>query len=135
MPEPLLLSDASVQEIQLKLLRRAGVDALDGERVCASLLRHRDLWLAALIDRPGLPDYTHPRQLLAIGLIKLRDVPDNFWNTDTLFVLTPNQDAARELARIIEEEDWGGMVRVYEDQEEIDGALGCGRCEYGLLSV
>lgn len=135
MPESLLLRDASVQEIQLELLRRASVDVLDGERVHASLLRHRHLWLAALIDRPGLPNYAQPRELLTIGLITLRDLPDNFWNADTLFILTPSHDAARELARIIEDEDWGGMVRVYEDQEEIDGALGTGRSEYGLLSV
>src|SRR5205823_8793139 len=87
MPESLLLRDASVQEIQLELLRRASVDALDGERVCASLLRHRHLWLAALVDRPGLPNYAEPGDLLLTGLIKLRDLPDNFWNVDTLYIL------------------------------------------------
>jgi hypothetical protein len=40
------------------------------------------------------------------------------------------------LARIIEEEDWGGEKPiVYDDQEEIDSALGVGRQEYGLLSI
>jgi len=52
-----------------------------------------------------------------------------------LFVLTRTRDDARELARIIEEEDWGGETHVYEDQAEIDRALGTGREEYGLLSV
>lgn len=128
------LRDASVQDIQLELLRRTQVDALDGERVCASLLRHRHLWLAALLDRPGVPDYTRPRNLLTAGLIKLRDLPDNFWNADTLFVLTPGPEEARRLAQIIEEEDWAGEVRVYENQEEIDRALGTSE-EFGLLSV
>src|SRR5207302_6012768 len=114
MTEPLLLRDASVQEIQLELLRRGSFNALDGDEVCASLLRHRHLWLAVLLDRPGFPDYTKPGGLLRSGLIKLRDLPENHWNADTLFVLTPTSEAARELARIIEEEDWGGMVRVYE---------------------
>jgi hypothetical protein len=57
------------------LLRRTGFNALDGERVAASLLRHRDLWLAALLDRRGVPNYAEPGLLLMAGLIKLRDCP------------------------------------------------------------
>jgi hypothetical protein len=130
-----LLRDASVQDIQLELLRRTRFNALDGERVCASLSKHRHLWLAALLDRPGVPDYAEPGFLLLAGLIKLRDLPHNLWNADTLFVLTPTRDAAARLAAVAEEEDWGGEVRVHDDQQEMDRALGTGRQEYGLLSV
>ena len=129
------LAEASVQDIQLELLRRTDFNALEGARVHASLLKHRDRWLAALLDRPGVPNYAEPRLLLTTALIKLRDLPTNFWNADTLFVLTPTRQDARELARLAEEEDWGGQVQVYEDQAEIDQALGIGRQEYGLLSV
>ena len=108
---------------------------MDGERVCASLLAHRQLWLAVLLDRQGVPNYAHPRFLLTVGLIKLRDLPDNFWNADTLYVLTETHERAREMARIADEEDWGGEVRVYEDQDEIDAALGTGRDEYGLVTI
>ncbi len=135
MNESLSLCDASVQDIQLELLRRTCFNALDGERIVASLLKHRDLWLAALLDRPGVPDYAEPRLLLMGGLIKLRDLDDNIWNADTLFLLTRTPAQARELARIAEEEDWAGEIRVVEDQEEIDRALGTGRQEFGLLSV
>jgi hypothetical protein len=135
MNDSLSLRDATVQEIQLELLRRTTFNALDGERVVASLLRHRELWLAALLDRPGVANYAKPGLLLTLGLIKLRDLPDNFWNADTLFVLTPTHAEARELARIAEEEEWAGEVCVYENQEEIDRALGTGRDEYGLMSV
>lgn len=131
----LSLRNATVQDIQLELLRRTQFNALDGERIVASLLKHRDLWLAFLLDRPGVPNYAEPRHLLTAGLIKLRDLPDNFWNADTLFILTPTREQARQLARIAEEEDWAGDVHVYEDQREIDSALGVGRQEYGLLSV
>ena len=48
MNESLLLREASVQEIQLELLRRTRFNALDGERVCASLLKHCGLWVAAV---------------------------------------------------------------------------------------
>lgn len=135
MSESLSLRDASVQDIQLELLRRTRFNALDGERIVVSLLKHRDLWLAALLDRPGIPNYAEPRHLLMCGLIKLRDLDDNIWNADTLFILTRTRAQARQLAQIVEEEDWGGEVCVAEDQEEMDLALGTGRQEYGLLWV
>src|SRR5438105_6982113 len=96
MSESLSLRGATVQEIQLELLRRTSFNALDGERVYASLLKHRDLWLAVLLDRPGVPNYAEPGSLLMSGLIKLRDLPENFWNGDTLFILTQSDSHARE---------------------------------------
>jgi hypothetical protein len=128
------LRDASVQEIQLELLRRTCFNLLDGERVVASLMAHRDLWLATLLDRPGVPNYAEPGRLLMAGLIKLRDLPDNYWNADTLFVLTRTREQARRLAQIADDEDWGAMTQIYEDQRDIDDALGTGRQEYGLVS-
>jgi hypothetical protein len=135
MNDPVSLRDASVQDIQLELLRRTRFNALDGERVCASLLKHHHLWLAALLDRPGVADYTRPDRLLLAGLIKLRDLPDNIWNVDTLFLLTPTHRDAVQLARIAEEEGWGDEVRVYDDQAEIDRAVGAGRLGYGFVSI
>jgi len=88
-----------------------------------------------LLDRPGVPDYAEPRSLLIGGLIKLRDLADNIWNADTLYILTRKRDHARQLARIIEEEDWGGEVRLFKDEKELDMALGTGRQEYGLVTV
>jgi hypothetical protein len=135
MDQSLSLPNASVQEIQLELLRRTSFNALDGERVYASLLKHRPLWTAVLLDRPGVANYAEPRHLLMGGLIKLRDLPDNFWNADTLFILTPTRELARELARIADEEDWAGEIQLHEDLPETDNALGTGRQTYGLLSV
>lgn len=135
MNETMLLRDASVQDVQLELLRRTKFNALDGVKVCAGLLRHRKLWRAVLLDRPGVANYAEPGLLLMGGLIKLRDLDDNIWNADTLFILTPTRQDAERLAQIIEEEDRGGEVRVYADQKETDMALGMGRQEYGLLSV
>src|SRR3954471_4441229 len=109
------LREASIQDIQLELLRRTTFNALDGEKVCASLLKHRHLWSAALLDQPGVADYGQPGRLLMLGLIKLRDLPQNIWNADKLFVLTPPRRDASELARIAEEEEWAGEVVVYED--------------------
>jgi len=136
MDESLLLRKATVQEIQLELIRRTSFNAFDGERIYASLMKHRAYWQAVLLDRPGLANYQKPRHLLMMGLIKLRDLDDNLWNADQLFILTATREQAVQLARIIEEEDWGGEKPiVYDDQEEIDSSLGVGRQEYGLLSI
>lgn len=135
MNESLSLRDASVQDIQLELIRRTSFNSMNGERIVASLLRHRDLWLAVLLDRPGLPNYDEPIRILTAGLIKLRDLPQNLWNADKLFILTRTREQARSLARIAEEEDWiGDEVHVYDNQKEIGQALGTGR-QYGLVSV
>lgn len=129
------LREATAQEIQLELLRRTKFNELDGERVVASLMKHRELWLAVLLDRPGVADYSEPGFLLISGLIKLRDLPSNIWNADTLYILTKTHAQAHELARIAQEEDWFGEAYVYENQKDIDRALGAGRRNHGLLSV
>src|SRR4029079_17672403 len=46
----------------------------------------------------------------------------SLWDADQLFILTAKRAQAVELARIIEEEDWGGEKPiVYDDQEETSG--------------
>jgi hypothetical protein len=130
-----LLRDATVQDIQLELLRRTQHNLLDGEKVVATLLKHRDLWVAALLDRPGFTNRREPGQLLAMSLIKLRDLPHNDWNADTLFLLSDGNEKAIRLASVIEQSDWCGEVSVHNDREEIDRALGVGGVNYGLVSV
>ena len=126
------LTEATVQEIQLELLRRTQHNALDGSRVVASLLAHRDFWEAVLLDRYC---FSNPGKLPLSGLIKLRDLPDNFWNVDTLYLLTPSAESARRLARLIEEEDWGGMVSVHADRDDVNSALGGSRPGQAVVMV
>jgi hypothetical protein len=118
---PLLLTEATVQEIQLELIRRTRYNAFDGERVAAALNAHPDLWEAVLLDRPGV---AQPGQLPTAGLIKLRDLSSNHWNADTLYILCPDPARARLLGAIIETEDWGGMVRVLDNEAAVERALG-----------
>ena len=129
------LREATVQDIQLELIRRSTFNTFDGERVCELLRRHRDIWRAVIFDRPGLPDYTSPGHLLIGGLIKLRDLEDNIWNVDTLYVMTNTTDQARELAHAFDREDIGAMPTVHDELKETDRALGTGRQEYGILTV
>ena len=126
------LPDATVQEIQLELIRRTRFNSFDGERVVASLLAHRTLWEATLMDRFC---FSNPGRLPTDGLIKLRDLADNIWNVDTLYILAPNRDCARQLASLAEVENWGGMVRVHTDQRAIDDALGGIEEKHAVVSI
>ena len=71
---------ASLQDIQLELIRRSSFNKLNGPQVVADLEKHQDLWRSALIDRPSGVDIT------------LRDLPENAWNVDTLFILSTGKD-------------------------------------------
>jgi hypothetical protein len=119
------LRDASVQEIQLELLRRSKWNALDGERVVADLFKHRELWTAVLLDRLHVWEAT-PRDLPAMSLIKLRDLDRNIWNADTLYILATSKEAASTIAMLAEQE-WAGEPRIIDDPEEVSHALGGGR--------
>lgn len=115
------LGEASCQEIQLELIRRLRFNAFDGARVAAALLEHRDLWQAVMMDRVSI---SNPGRLPALGMVKLRDLPDNDWNVDTLYILTRDQAAAEKLAEIFNMRKWGGMVSVHAEPEDVDNALG-----------
>ena len=67
---------------------------LDGQRVVESLLKHRSLWEAVMLDRFC---FSNPGNLPTIGLIKLRDLPHGYWNADSLYFLTTSVDNARRL--------------------------------------
>lgn len=132
----LRLSEATVQEIQLELVRRRRFNDFDGGLVVASLERHRELWVAVCMDRLGVASAKHPDRLAPLSLIKLRDLPDNTWNVDTLFVLTESLDKARELARVAEEERWlANEVIVQENAEEMGDALGTWPYTEGVLTA
>jgi hypothetical protein len=129
------LQEASVQEIQLELIRRTKFNDMDGEQVARVLLKHQDLWSAAILDRQ--PYWSKDfRQLPSSWLIKMRDMPHDIWNADTLFLVTESVQKARRLAEIATgEEHWGGEVVVHEDQEETNRALGAGRHSYAIVTV
>lgn len=126
------ISEATIQDIQLELIRRRRFRALDGERVADALLRHRDLWEAVMMDRIAV---SNPGFLPALGLVKLRDLLYNEWNVDTLYILTPSKDNAERLAKIIKTEDWGGLVDVHADSEEVDIALGGAQAGQAVVSI
>jgi hypothetical protein len=58
-------------------------------------------------------------------LIKLRDLPRNQWNVDTLYVLAPDAASGRQLEKLAEEDRWScDELVVHDDPEFISRALG-----------
>lgn len=126
------LSEASCQEIQLELIRRRRFNAFDGERVAETLWTHRDLWEAVMMDQVAI---SNPGHLPVLGMRKLRDLPHDDWNVDTLYILTRNRTNADRLAEIFNSHDWGGMVDVYADHDEVDSALGGAQPKQSVVSI
>ncbi len=126
------LGEATAQDIQLEIIRRWRFNDFDGPTVAAILFEHRDLWEAAMMDRLALSGWGN---LPAMGLIKLRDLPYNLWNVDTLYLLATNKEAAQKLAEIFNVETSGGMVSVYDDPKDVDHALGSGRETRAVVAI
>ena len=74
-----LLTEVTIQELHLELLRRTRFNAFDGEDIHEGLLALPDLWHAVLLDAGGLFATGG-----GAGLIKLRDMAGNYYNVDTL---------------------------------------------------
>ena len=100
------IADASIQQTQLELIRRRRFNEFDGPKVAESLLRNRDLWLAAYMDRFGAPHEECIEWFPAFSLIKLRDLVRDQWNVDSLVVLTESVDQARQLLEAAKTDDW-----------------------------
>ena len=114
------LTEATVQEIQLELIRRHQHNYFEGEEVAADLMAHQEWWEAVLMDTSA-------------GLVKLRDLKKNLWNVDTLYILTTNEHSARRLARLAER--WlADTVTVY-DEEETNSELGGGIEQQRLVTM
>jgi hypothetical protein len=85
---PPATSVTGMQATQLDVLRRSTFNNMDGKQVTHDLLNHRLLWCAAVLDRLGDD-----------ALIKLRDLDQNLWNADTVYVLSSGADD-RALAQV-----------------------------------
>jgi hypothetical protein len=117
------LANATVQEIQLELFRRSVAAEFDMDRFISVLLSNRHLWSGMVIDRVGIND-PDCFPLSPMSMIKLRDIAQNFWNADTLYVLCPNRAAADELIAKMPMEKFACMPDVVDDKRVLGSALG-----------
>ena len=126
------LGEASAQEIQLELIRRRKFNAFDGEQVAEALVKHRELWESAFMDRLGI--HREDRELPAMSLIKLRDLAYD-WNVDTLYILTPDVASAKKLMEVFSMEEFCGEPYLIEDPDEVSSAIGAGPTEQAIVAV
>lgn len=117
-----LLAEATVQDVQLELLRRTSFNNLVGAKVADSLLLHRDLWESAMLTRPGIP--IDPRRYPSGCLIPLRDLPRKVWNADLLVVLCPTRENADKLRTVADEERWDADEYSFAEGEDMADAIG-----------
>ena len=90
-----------VQEIQLRLIELVEYNELDGKSVANDLRSNPTLWRAAILDSESVVKPSRSDYVVAINLIKLRDLPEGIWNVDTLFLLpeTGREKQLEALAR------------------------------------
>ena len=125
------LETATVQQIQMELIRRHQFNLFNGKQIAEDLLAHPELWEAALFDRPSLRD---AKGLLQQDLIKLRDLNMNVWNVDTLFILCPGASEAHRLAEVAEE--WrADEIQIDDHPATVNNILGDTNSQQAILTL
>lgn len=72
----------NVQGLEFELIKKASFNEFDGVVVVEDLKKHKDLWRGVVMDRGSYGCYED-----GMNLIKLRDIEDDCWNVDTLYIL------------------------------------------------
>lgn len=108
---PADLANYTVQDIQLELIRRSG-----GRKLYEFLLEFRHLWIAAFMDRLFPHSHRATSLIQLPALYQLRDLPQNYWNVDTLYVLTDGESNQKALIdRGLERNLWDeSMLKPYD---------------------
>ena len=114
------LSEASIQEIQLELIRRWGFNEFDGKEVYADLMSNCQLWQGVVMDS-------------SFPLVKLRDlVDDDLWNVDLLYIWAKDEQCAQQLLGFGEK--WRAASAEICSAEEMNELMGThGRKERRLV--
>lgn len=97
----------NIQLLQLELIKLSSFNNFDGTQVAKDLVDNKELWQGVIMDRDGL--------------IKLRDIGNDYWNVDTLYVLSTGKDDVKleELA-----ESWLADEYGFLKPEEASSRLG-----------
>ncbi len=114
-----------IQELQFELMKLASFNEFDGDMVVESLKSHEELWRGVIMDRAGFNSPDAKDYSEAIDLIKLRDIEDEYWNIDTIYI-KPVEGKEKELEELakswgadevdwIEKTDAGKVLRVWFD--------------------
>lgn len=86
---------SEIQELEFELIKKTNYNNFDGEYAVKVLMQHKKLWKGVVMDREifisgDKVDSKYGK--LTSDLIKLRDIDSDFWNVDTLFILSSEED-------------------------------------------
>jgi hypothetical protein len=98
-----------IQAIQFKLIEKSSFNSFNGPRVVRDLRNHRRLWCGVVMDS----GYA--------SLLKLRDIGDNAWNVDTVYILSSGADDVA-LARLAQH--WSADARTWVSGTAAEKLLG-----------
>lgn len=108
-----------VQELMLRLMELASFNNFDGFEVVKWLRENRDLWDGVVMLRGDL--------------IMLRDIKDDSWNVDTVYILASGHDDDKLFTAI--ENSWGADEVSYLSEEEASHELGQWPCKQKVIMV
>lgn len=74
-------NERTMQDIQLEIIERTQFNNFDGKKIVNSLKANQHLWKGVILTRAISND-------VFLSLIPLRDICDNVWNADTLYINT-----------------------------------------------
>lgn len=114
-----------IQAIQLELMKRASFNSFDGEAVVEDLIKNRNLWEACIMirDLGAKVMYHIPLNVEYINndLISLRDLAEDFWNVDTLYIII-NPNKGKEIKLLAK--GWDASKITMLSKEKTDERLG-----------
>ena len=100
----------TIQNLQFELIKRATFNEFDGKKVVESLKANKDLWRGVIMGR-----------FMYSYLIPLRDISDNYWNVDELFI---EAMPGREKELFLLANTWSADTVSWIDREEISMLIG-----------
>lgn len=95
-----------IQLLNLNLMRKATFNNFEGDDVVDMLIKNKDLWKGLVMTR--LKD-----------LIYLRDIEDNDWNVDTLFIIA-EEGKEKDLELLVSKHFFADEVDYLEEKEVKD---------------
>lgn len=96
----------SVQDLHMEILSRSGFNSFRGDRVAASLSKHRDLWRAVAFGRLRTKlEGTAAEHQPPVWLNTVTEMARGYWNADEVWVVAPDAEAAKKV-RFIGEVHW-----------------------------
>lgn len=122
----------AVQKLQMELMKFATFNNFDGQYISKSLESNADLWIGFVMDRSSYCFHAKKESYEKIDLIKLRDISDNYWNVDTLYILT-SPEMSKKLFKLAKK--WGADEIRWVEPREAAQMLGVGTTSNYILRV